>query len=251
MNEPFTNLSRTFRINTANGYFTLTNKASGLLLTVTSASTSDGATVELDTASGSSAQDWSVIEQSDGTFKLANRKSNLLLDDYQWSKVTGAAVDQWDDNGGVNQRWTLTQTALPTLTTGTYSIQNNFNEYLEIPGGSTASGTQADQWWYADQAWHLWRFTAVSGGYRIVNANSGLVLTDTYPASGDAITQTAVNGNNQVWTLVAHGNQYLIKNVGTGRFVTIAQGSSADLAKSVSWTEQDGSDQLWTVRRIN
>ncbi|HEU5354424.1 MAG TPA: RICIN domain-containing protein [Actinocrinis sp.] len=238
----------------ANGYFTLTNKASGLLLTVTGASTSDGATVELDSASpGSSAQDWSVIQQSDGGFKLANRKSNLLLDDYQQSKSNGAAVDQWDDNGGANQHWTLTQTAFPTLTSGTYSIQNNFSKYLEIPGGSSASGTQADQWWYADQAWHLWRFAAVSGGYRIVNADSGLVLTDTYPASNVAITQTAAsNGNNnQVWTPLAHGNQFLIKNVGTGRFVTIAQGSSADLAKAVSWTEQDGSDQLWTVRRIN
>jgi hypothetical protein len=238
----------------ANGYFTLTNTAGGLLLTVTGASTSAGATVELDAASpGSSAQDWSVVQQSDGSFTLANRKSNLLLDDYQWSKANGATVDQWDDNGGTNQRWTLTQTAFPTLTSGRYSIQNNYKEYLEIPGGSTASGTQADQWWYADQSWHLWRFVAVSGGYRIINGNSGLALTDTYPASGAALTQTPAAGgnNNQVWTLVPHGNQYLIRNAGTGRYVTIAQGSSSDLAKAVSWTELDSSDQLWTVRRID
>jgi len=238
----------------ANGYFTLTNVASGRLATVTGASTADGARVELLAASpGSSAQDWALVQQPDGAFTLANRKSNLLLDDYQWSKATGAPVDQWDANGGANQQWTLTQTALPTLTSGQFTLQNNFGEYLEIPGASTASGTQADQWWYADQGWHLWRFAAVSGGYRIVNGKSGLVLTDTYPASSDAVTQTAtVSGNaNQVWTLVAHGSQFLLQNAGTGRFVTIAQGSSADLAEAVSWTESDSSDQLWTVRRID
>jgi hypothetical protein len=238
----------------ANGYFTLTSVASGLELTVTGASTSNGATTELESASsGSAAQDWSVIQQSDGSFKLANRMSGLLLDDFENAKTSGSTVDQWADNGGGNQHWTLTQTAFPTLTSGHFTIQNNFGEYLEIPGGSTASGTQADQWWYANQSWHLWRFAAVSGGYQIINGQSGLALTDTYPASNEAITQTAAASGNsdQVWTLVPHGNQFLIKNAGTGRFATIAQGSSADLANAVSWTELDTPDQLWTVRRIN
>jgi len=33
---------------------------------------------------------------------------------------------------------------------------------------------------------------------------------------------------------VPDGDQYLIQNVGTGRYMTIAQDSSADLAKAVS-----------------
>ncbi|MEY9836388.1 RICIN domain-containing protein [Streptacidiphilus sp. EB103A] len=238
----------------ANGYFTLTDAASGLRLAVTGGSTTDGATVELDTASpGSAAQDWAVAQLSDGTFTITNRRSNLLLDDYQWAKSSGATVDQWETTGGSNQHWTLTQTAFPDLTSGLLSLQNNFGEYLEIPGGSTTSGTQADQWWYANQNWHLWRFVAVTGGYRIVNGQSGLALTDTSPATSEAITQTtAVSGNAaQVWTLVPHGNQYLIQSKSSGRFVTIAQGSASDLAKAVSWTELDTSDQLWTVRRLN
>ena len=239
----------------ANGYFTATNVASGLLLTVTGASESDGAIIEESAASpGSSAQDWAVVQQTNGTFTLANRTSGMLLDDYQWSKTSGATVDQWASTGGANQTWTLTQSAFPNLTSGQYSIQNNYNEYLEIPGASTTAGTQADQWWYADQAWHVWRFVAVSGGYEIKNSKSGLVLTDTYPASGEAITQTAaVSGDsNQVWTLVPYtGNQYLIKNAATGRYVTIAQDSSADLAKAVSWTVLDTPDQLWTIRQLD
>ena len=237
-----------------NGFFTLTNVASGLLLTVTGGSGSNGATVEQDAAStGSATQDWAVVQQSNGTFTLSSRYSGLLLDDYEWAKTSGSTVDIWAATGGSNQTWTLTQSAFPNLTSGQYSIQNNYNEYLEIPGGSTTAGTQADQWWYADQGWHLWRFVAVSGGYQIENSSSGLVLTDTYPASGEEITQTAaVSGNSdQVWTLVPDGNQYLVKNVGTGRYVTIAQDSSADLAKAVSWTDLGTPDQLWTIRRLD
>jgi len=188
----------------ANGFFTLTNVASGLLLTVTGGSGSDGATVEQDAASaGSATQDWSVVQQSNGTFTFSSRYSGLLLDDYEWAKTSGSTVDIWAASGGSNQTWTLTQSAFPNLTSGQYSIQNNDNEYLEIPGGSTTAGTQADQWWYADQGWHLWRFVTVSGGYQIENSNSGLAFTDTYPASGEEITQTAaVSGNSdQLWTI--------------------------------------------------
>lgn len=244
----------------ADGYFTVTDAADGLKLTVNGGSLSNGAAISLASAAagsngfaGSAAQDWSVVQQSNGTFTLANRGSGLLLDDYEFGKTSGSEVDQWASTGGSNQDWTLTQAAFPTLTSGIYSIQNNYNEYLEIPAGSTTAGTQADQWWYANQSWHLWTFTAVTGGYQIVNHESGLVLTDTYPASGEAITQAAaVSGNaDQVWTLVPNGSDFLIKNAGTGRFITIAQGSSADLANAVSWTQLNTPDQLWTVRLID
>lgn len=116
--------------------------ASGKVLAVVGASTSDGARVELRPASaGSSAQEWAVVQQTDGTFKVVNRKSDKLLDDYQFATASGSPADQWADNGGTNQRWALTQTALPNLTAGDYTIQNNLGKYLQIPGGSTASGT--------------------------------------------------------------------------------------------------------------
>jgi hypothetical protein len=238
-----------------NGYFTLANGADGRLLAVTGAATATGATVELRSASaGSAAQEWAVAQLSDGSFTVTNRKSDLLLDDYQWSTTSGSGLVQWTGTGGANQHWTLAQTALPTaLTSGEYTLQNDLGKYLEIPAGSTTAGTQADQWWYADQSWHLWRFIAVTGGYQIVNSRSGLALTDTYPASSAMITQTAPDSGNtkQIWTLTPQSTHHLIQNVGTGRLITIAQGSSADLAKAVSWTSTATPDQSWTIRRIN
>ncbi len=214
----------------------------------------DGAWLELRAPSpGSATQEWAVAQQTDGTFELVNRKSGKLLEDLAWSTSPGAPMAQWADTDGRNQRWILRQTALPDVTAGDFTLQNKLGKYLEISAGSTAPGTQADQWWYANQPWHLWRFVAASGGYRIINAKSGLALTDTHPAGSEAITQTAVDTGNaqQVWSLVSSGDQTLIKNVGSGRFVTIAGGSTGDLAKAVSWKEIDTSDQFWSVRRVN
>jgi hypothetical protein len=171
-----------------------------------------------------SAEEWSIVQQTDGTYTLTKRRT-----------------------GEVSQHWTLTQTALPDLTGGQFTLQNDFGKYLEIPAGSTAAGTQADQWWYADQPWHLWQFVDAAGGYRIVNAQSGLALTD-----AGSITQVAsADDAKQVWTLVPNGSRYLVENVGTGRFLTIAQSVPTDLAKALSWSEIDTPDQYWTVRRIN
>jgi hypothetical protein len=234
------------------GYFTVAS--GGRVLSVVGGSTSDGARLELRTPSpGSATQEWAVGRQTDGTYELANRKSGKLLEDLAWSTAPGAPMAQWSDADGRNQRWTLHRTALPDLTAGDFTIQNQLGGYLEIGGGSTTAGTQADQWWYANQPWHLWHFAAANGGYRIVNAKSGLALTDTHPAGSEAITQTAVDQGNaqQVWTLVSSGDRTLIKNVGTGRFVTITNGSPSNLAKAVSWTEIDTPDQFWTVSRVN
>ncbi|MET8849839.1 RICIN domain-containing protein [Amycolatopsis sp. NPDC004625] len=225
------------------GYFTVAD--AGRVLSVVGASTLDGAWLELRTpAPGSATQEWAVAQQPDGTFELVNRKSGKLLT--AWST---APVTQGPDTGGRHQRWTLHQTARPDLTTGDFTIRNALGRYLEIPGGSTAPGTQADQWWYANQPWHLWHFAAADGGYRILNAKSGLALTDTHPA----ITQAAVDTGNaqQVWTVASGGDRTVIRNVGSGRVVTIANGSPSDLAKAVSWAELGTPDQAWTVRRIN
>ncbi|GAA3435121.1 RICIN domain-containing protein [Kutzneria kofuensis] len=57
---------------------------------------------------------------------------------------------------------------------------------------------------------------AATGGYRIVNARSGLALTD-----GGSITQMPSGDEaEQVWSLVPHGSRDLVRNVGTGRFLT-------------------------------
>jgi|GEM_PF-561448 len=238
----------------ADSYFTVTNANSGKVLAVAGASTSNGALMQQQTrVAGSASQEWAVVQGTDGTFTITNRKSNLPIEDPSFSTANGTAMDQWTDNGGANQHWTLTQTALPTLTTGKFALQNGLGKYLEIPAGSTAAGTQADQFWCTNQDWHLWTFTAVAGGYEIGNANSGLALTDEYTGGSSVVVdqQPATGAAKQLWTLVPSGSTYLIKNVGTGRYAATAGASTADGAPTVSWTATGGPEQAWTVRRID
>lgn len=51
---------------------------------------------------------------------MTDHISNAVLDMPNFSTGAGTAADQWVGNGGANQRWNLTETALPTLTTGQY-----------------------------------------------------------------------------------------------------------------------------------
>lgn len=238
----------------ADSYYTVRNVNSGKVLGVQGASTSNGAAIQQQTrVAGSASQEWAVVQGTDGTFTITNRKSNLPLEDPAFSSATGTAMDQWTDNGGSNQHWTLTQTALPPLTTGQFTLQNALGKYLEIPGGSVTAGQQADQFWYTNQNWHLWTFTAATGGYEIVNANSGLALTDEYTGGSSVVIdqQSPAASPKQLWTLVPNGSAYLLKNTATGRYLATAGASTADGAPTVSWTATGGPEQAWTVQRVN
>ncbi|WP_345186162.1 RICIN domain-containing protein [Microbacterium panaciterrae] len=235
-------------------YFTITNVNSGKVLGIAGAATANGAVAQQQTPiAGSSTQEWSVVKGTDGTFTITNRKSNLPLEDPSFSTANGTGMDQWTDNGGSNQHWTLTQTALPALTTGQFALENGLGKYLEIPAGSTAAGTQADQFWYANQGWHLWAFVAVAGGFEIVNSHSGLALTDEYTGGSSVVVdqQPATASSKQLWSLVPSGSTYLVKNSSTGRYLATAAASSADGAPTVSWTATGGPEQAWTIQRIN
>lgn len=71
--------------------------------------------------------------------------------------------------------------------------------------------------------------TAITGllaqNYKIVNANSGLVLEvpNSSTAPGTLVDQWQWNGGaNQQWQLVAVGNGYsYLRNVGTGQYLTM------------------------------
>jgi hypothetical protein len=96
----------------ANGYFTLRNGASGLVLAVRGASTQDGAVIEQAPAvAGSSSQEWAVVRQTDGTVLIVNRKSDKALEAQQWATTPGSAIDQWASGGG-DERWAVPQVAV-------------------------------------------------------------------------------------------------------------------------------------------
>lgn len=91
------------------GTFTLVNRATGLALDVSGASTSDGAAAITWTAHGNPNQRW--IATTTGTHtRLTSRHSGKVLEVPGASTADGAACVHWGHNGGNNQQWTLQST---------------------------------------------------------------------------------------------------------------------------------------------
>lgn len=90
------------------GLYKISNKASGLLLGITNASTADGGTSLIWGDNGTADHLWLLIPAGDGTYKIANYNSGLLLGVTNMSTTSGAQVLQWDDNGTADHLWSLT-----------------------------------------------------------------------------------------------------------------------------------------------
>jgi hypothetical protein len=95
--------------NLGNGYYHIRNVASGDLLDVNGASTSDGANVIQWPSNNGWNQQWELIpdynhDRGESWF-IKNRNSGKLLDISGTSTSDFGQAIQWHDNGGENQRW--------------------------------------------------------------------------------------------------------------------------------------------------
>ncbi|MEC0227600.1 RICIN domain-containing protein [Paenibacillus alba] len=95
--------------NLGNGYYNIRNAASGDLLDVNGASTSDGANVIQWPSNNGWNQQWQLIpdhnhDRGESWF-IKNRNSGKLLEMSGASTSDFGQAIQWYDNGGENQRW--------------------------------------------------------------------------------------------------------------------------------------------------
>ena len=74
---------------------------------------------------------------------------------------------------------------------------------LEVPGSSTANGTQLNQWAHNGTNTQQWAMAASGGFFVLTNRNSGKVLDVASTANGAAVVQQPANGGtSQQWQLV-------------------------------------------------
>ena len=89
------------------GEYTVVGVQSGLY--VTSPSSTEGAQLELEPASGTSSQLWTITPAATtGYYILKNVATGYVMDDYQQKKTSGTPTDQWAATGGTNQEWSFT-----------------------------------------------------------------------------------------------------------------------------------------------
>ncbi len=139
---------------TSGATYVLVNPNSNKALDVYSASTADGAALDIWDINGTVAQKWTVTSNGDGTYSLVNPNSNKALEVYHSATADGSVVDIWDKNGTGAQKWTINSNS-----DGTYTLVNpESNKALDVYSASTADGGKIDIWDINGTVAQKWKF---------------------------------------------------------------------------------------------
>lgn len=131
----------------------ITSVANKKLVTdVTSASTANGARVQLYSSNNTNAQKYRFESIGNGTYKIVNVNSGKVLDVAGGSTANGAALQQYTNNNTVAQQWTVRNYGSGKVAL----VSVNANKAVDIPSGNAVqqaqlqlyspNGTVAQQW---------------------------------------------------------------------------------------------------------
>lgn len=111
----------------------ITSVANKKLVTdVTSASTANGARVQLYSSNNTNAQKYRFESIGNGTYKIVNVNSGKVLDVAGGSTANGAALQQYTSNNTVAQQWTVRNYGSGKIAL----VSVNANKAVDIPGGN-------------------------------------------------------------------------------------------------------------------
>jgi hexosaminidase len=144
--------------------------------------------------------------------------------------------------------------APPIHSGATYQLATN-GLALDVPGSSTADGTQLIAYTPHSGANQKFVITANPDGatYVVKSSSSGLCVTisTTSNAGGQAVTQTACTGNaQQKWSLwqTADNGYTLVATTASAQALTVPSATSG--AKAITLGLQPTSLQSWTLTRV-
>jgi hypothetical protein len=229
-------------VHLADGNFEIVNASSGLVLDDPGGSTDNGTQIQQFPANGGLNQEWQFIPLSNGYFEILNAWSGKVLDIPNGSTDNGTVVQQFTANGGLNQSWVLLGAGSSAPSGPAYIANASSGKVLDLPNGSTDSGTILQQFELNGGSNQLWTLVPLdSGADLIVNMASGLVLDDPggSTASGTLIQQYTLNGGlNQQWQPISDGDgHFQLDNVASGLVLGIPDGATADgtQIQQLSW----------------
>lgn len=119
----------------------VTNRNSGRVMDVVSASTADNAEVKQWTWNGGGNQEWGFQDAGDGYVRVVNQNSGKCLDVASASTADGANVIQYACGGGANQQWQW-------QAVGSYFrlVARHSGEYLDVVGSGIGDGADIQQY---------------------------------------------------------------------------------------------------------
>ncbi|MET3424660.1 hypothetical protein BJ973_003872 [Actinoplanes tereljensis] len=139
----------TITIDTATGtitgnaatYYRITNRNSGKVMDVVSASTANSAEVKQYAWNGGGNQKWEFQDAGGGYFRIVNQTSNKCLDVASASTADGGNIIQYTCGSGTNQQWQW-------LATGSYYQlkARHSGKCLDVVSANTADGADIQQY---------------------------------------------------------------------------------------------------------
>lgn len=228
----------------------ITSVANKKLVTdVTSASTANGARVQLYSSNNTNAQKYRFESIGNGTYKIVNINSGKMLDVAGGSTANGAALQQYTSNNTVAQQWTVRNYGSSKIAL----VSVNANKAVDIPGGNAVqqaqlqlyspNGTVAQQWLVAKAPLTLrerlnetaakHRQDLPDGTYTFgskLNTSMKMDVSGASRSNYGNVQVWAGNGTNaQKWKVTHDSNGYVtLTSVNSGKVLDVNGGVSAN-----------------------
>lgn len=228
----------------------ITSVANKKLVTdVTSASTANGARVQLYSSNNTNAQKYRFESIGNGTYKIVNVNSGKVLDVSGGSTANGAALQQYTNNNTVAQQWTVRNYGSGKIAL----VSVNANKAVDIPGGNAVqqaqlqlyspNGTVAQQWLVAKAPLTLrerlnetaakHRQDLPDGTYTFgskLNTSMKMDVSGASRSNYGNVQIWAGNGTNaQKWKVTHDSNGYVtLTSVNSGKVLDVNGGVSAN-----------------------
>ena len=248
----------------ANGYYTIQNLGSGLVLDGGGLGTPKGTWVvqNANNSGAKNSQVWGVSSLGNGTYQIINIGTSLSLDDYADGTGNGNEIDVYPNtasSGNTGQIWYLTPTSGGYFTLASQDIVNAGNTAcIEPSGGSTSAGAQIVVFTCTATSAEQWEFVPytnavgpANGTFEMQSLSSGLVLDggSSGTVKGTAVFQDASTGGaNQAWAVTGSGHYdgtYQIIGVGSNLSLDDYGDATANGTEIDVYTINFSTGQIW------
>ena len=245
----------------------ITSVANKKLVTdVTSASTANGARVQLYSSNNTNAQKYRFESIGNGTYKIVNVNSGKVLDVSGGSTANGAALQQYTNNNTVAQQWTVRNYGSGKITL----VSVNANKAVDIPNGNAVqqaqlqlyspNGTVAQQWLVAKAPLTLrerlnetaakHRQDLPDGTYTFgskLNTSMKMDVSGASRSNYGNVQIWAGNGTNaQKWKVTHDSNGYVtLTSVNSGKVLDVNGGVSTNGANVQQYDSNGTYAQKW------
>lgn len=217
-------------------------------------SESSGTNIDSYEENGTMAQRFGVFyDNGSGYYTIVNTGTGRVLDVNGASTARGANVQQYQSNGTNAQRWSFVKKS-----DGMWEIVNARSGLaLDIAAASLANGANIWQWTRNGSAAQSWALAPIdplaSGRYVIVSSTNRSFAVDARGGSSFEGTPVQIYSRNgteaQTYEVTpsSEAGYYVIRNVKSGKYLTVDAVQSASNGASVTLSAPDGPAdwQLW------